>query len=170
MVEQKKYNYERKIKTPEQALSALMRLCSKSERSSGDALRLMIRWGVENETDRYKVLKTLIEQRFIDDRRYSAAYVKDKSSLSGWGRHKIRAALRQKGISDDIIAESLGGIDATVSSAKLHELMSRKLRTINEGTEYEIRAKLIRLGLSRGFDYDNVCDQAERIIRDVGKK
>ena len=34
-------------KTPEQAYAALIRLCARSEKSSGDALRLMQRWGVE---------------------------------------------------------------------------------------------------------------------------
>ncbi|MFR6557095.1 MAG: hypothetical protein ACLURY_03665 [Alistipes putredinis] len=34
-------------KTPEQAYAALIRLCARSEKSSGDALRLMQRWGVK---------------------------------------------------------------------------------------------------------------------------
>ncbi|MEG1612521.1 MAG: RecX family transcriptional regulator, partial [Alistipes sp.] len=38
---------ERRPKTPEQALTSLMRLCARAEKSSGDALRLMRTWGVE---------------------------------------------------------------------------------------------------------------------------
>ncbi|HLR46246.1 MAG TPA: hypothetical protein VK092_03745, partial [Deinococcales bacterium] len=37
---------ERKTKTAGEALSALMRYAARAERSSGDALRLMHRWGV----------------------------------------------------------------------------------------------------------------------------
>jgi regulatory protein len=36
-------------KSAEQALSSLMRLCARAERSSGDALRLMARWEVAQE-------------------------------------------------------------------------------------------------------------------------
>ncbi len=42
-------------KTPQQALQSLMRMCARSERSSGDALRLMRRWGL-GEEDARKVL------------------------------------------------------------------------------------------------------------------
>ena len=40
-----------KTKSPEQALASLMRLCSRAEKSSGDARRLMARWGA-GEVDR----------------------------------------------------------------------------------------------------------------------
>ena len=46
-------------KTPEQAYAALIRLCARSEKSSGDALRLMQRWGVEPSA-RQGVLQKLL--------------------------------------------------------------------------------------------------------------
>lgn len=55
-------------KTPEQAYAALIRLCARSEKSSGDALRLMQRWGVEPSA-RQGVLQKLLADRFIDDNR-----------------------------------------------------------------------------------------------------
>lgn len=51
-----------------EALSALMRLCSRAERSSGDAMRLMRQWGVA-ENEREGVLRRLVEMKFIDDSR-----------------------------------------------------------------------------------------------------
>lgn len=70
-------------KTPEQAYAALIRLCARSEKSSGDALRLMQRWGVEPSA-RQGVLQKLLADRFIDDNRYAEAFVRDKIRLSGW--------------------------------------------------------------------------------------
>ena len=64
-----------RTKTPEQALSALMRQCARAERCSGDALRLMRRWGVTDDEAR-KVLARLVAERFIDDQRYADAYVR----------------------------------------------------------------------------------------------
>ena len=64
-------------KTPEQAYAALIRLCARSEKSSGDALRLMQRWGVEPSA-RQGVLQKLLADRFIDDNRYAEAFVRDK--------------------------------------------------------------------------------------------
>ncbi|MBO5984337.1 MAG: RecX family transcriptional regulator, partial [Rikenellaceae bacterium] len=54
----------KRTKSAEQALSSLMRLCARAERSSGDARRLMATWGVA-EQDREKVLQRLKAERFI---------------------------------------------------------------------------------------------------------
>ena len=63
---------ERKKKSAMEALNALMRLCSRAEKSSGDALRLMRTWGVEAR-EQQGVLDKLQEMRFIDDNRYAEA-------------------------------------------------------------------------------------------------
>ena len=79
----------KRAKSAEEALAGLMRYAARAERSSGDALRLMRRWNVP-EADRERILHRLCESGFIDDRRFAAAYVREKSSLAGWGVHKIR--------------------------------------------------------------------------------
>ena len=77
---------ERRAKTPEQALSTLMRLCARAEKSTGDARRLMRNWGVA-DADAEKVLDRLLSDRFIDDTRYAEAFVREKLRLSGWGEY-----------------------------------------------------------------------------------
>ena len=67
---------ERKTKTAQQALQLLMRLCSRSEKSTGDALRLMRTWGVP-EAEKRGVLDKLIADRYIDNRRYAEAYTRE---------------------------------------------------------------------------------------------
>ena len=74
----------KRTRTPEQALKALMRLASRAEKSSGDAMRLMAGWGVE-PSQRRAVLEKLVGMKFIDDRRYAEAFVRDKMRFSGWG-------------------------------------------------------------------------------------
>ena len=101
-------------KTPEQAYAALIRLCARSEKSSGDALRLMQRWGVKPSA-RQGVLQKLLADRFIDDNRYAEAFVRDKIRLSGWGARKIRTSLRLKGIAAAIIDEALARLDPALS-------------------------------------------------------
>ena len=72
----------KRAKSAEEALAGLMRYAARAERSSGDALRLMRRWNVP-EADRERILHRLCESGFIDDRRFAAAYVREKSSLAG---------------------------------------------------------------------------------------
>lgn len=153
-------------KSAEQALTSLMRLCARAERSSGDAKRLMATWGVP-EQDRVKVLQRLIAERFIDDERYAAAFVREKVSLSGWGEYKIRATLRRKGIAEEIIATALQQISPAQSAEQLASRLARKLKTVKYKSKYDLKNKLIRYGLSLGFAMDPVLQQVEQLTHDI---
>lgn len=154
-------NRERKPKSAQQALQSLMRLCARSEKSSGDALRLMQQWQVPH-TERQGVLERLVKERFIDDGRYAEAYVREKSRLSGWGARKIAMQLRQKGVSQAIIDEALRQLDSNVELPRLVDKLRRKIRTTKYTSDYELRGKLMRYALSLGFDYDI----AQRAVED----
>lgn len=88
---------QRVPKSAQQALASLMRECAKAERSTGDARRLMARWEVAKQ-DQEGVLNQLIEMKFIDNRRFAQAYVRDKVNLSGWGAQRISLELSRKGV------------------------------------------------------------------------
>lgn len=154
-------NRERKPKSAQQALQSLMRLCARSEKSSGDALRLMQQWQVPH-TERQGVLERLVKERFIDDGRYAEAYVREKSRLSGWGARKIAMQLRQKGVSQAIIDDALRQLDSNVELPRLVDKLRRKIRTTKYTSDYELRGKLMRYALSLGFDYDI----AQRAVED----
>jgi regulatory protein len=156
--------HEPKTKTVEQALNALMRLCSKTEKSSGDALRLMYRWGVPI-AERQGVLDKLVEMRFIDDARYAEAYTREKSQLAGWGARKIAQNLYQKGVSKDIVAKTLAMLESDDQRAMLEKRLQRKLPTIKATTDYERRGKLLRYALSLGYDYDMVISVIDTLLR-----
>lgn len=151
-------------KSAEEALSSLMRLCARAERSSGDAMRLMARWGVE-PSERQRVVQRLIAERFIDDKRYTELFIKEKINLSSWGEYKIRTTLRTKGIDEQIINEALAGAEGINDHGRLKERMTRKLRTIKADTPYQLKTKLIRYGLSLGYPTDRVIECAEEILR-----
>lgn len=153
---------ERRTKTAAEALQSLMRLTARAEKSSGDALRLMRTWGVP-EGERQGVLDKLLAQRFIDDRRYAEAYVREKSQLSGWGARKIAMQLRQKGVDKSIISEMLSTLDGDSTRQRLKERLERKLRTVKATTEYDLRGKLLRHALSAGYDYDLVADVIDEL-------
>lgn len=155
----------RPAKTPEQALSALMRLCARAERSSGDALRLMRRWGLA-DADARRVLARLVADRFVDDARYAAAFVRDKIRMSGWGAYKIRSALASKGIPSATIeaamAEAMSGADM---HERLSELLGRRMRTVKASSPYDLRAKLMRYALSQGYDFGTARDCVESLVK-----
>lgn len=154
-----------KTKSAEEALSSLMRLCARAEKSSGDAMRLMYRWGVEPES-RNGVLERLIAEKFIDDNRFAQAYVREKLNLSGWGERKIASSLKAKGIAESIIREALSEIDRHSMEERLLSKLASKLRTVKYKNQYDLRDKLIAYGLSLGYQYDMVFDAISQIIKE----
>ena len=139
-----------------------MRQCARAERCSGDALRLMRRWGVADVEAR-KILERLIRERFIDDSRYAAAFVREKSRLGGWGGRKIAAALRAKSVASDVIDEALRQLSPEDDSARLEELLRKKASRTTARDAYDLKIKLIRFGASRGFSLEKVIDLASQI-------
>ena len=162
---EQKVKREQKTKTPQQALQSLMRMCARSERSSGDAMRLMKRWGLADE-DARKVLVRLQNERFIDDARYAEAFVRDKLNLSGWGGYKIKMALRAKGVSKDIVEEVVAPMIAETNMVeRLEEIMVRKMRTLKYSSAYDAKTKLIRFAASRGYDMEQAIECASQVVK-----
>ena len=157
---------KKKVKTPEQALAALMRLCARAEKSQEDARRRMRGWGLA-ERDAEGVLAKLVRDRFIDDGRYAEAFVRDKLRLSGWGEYKIRTALQRKRIDRALIDAALAEADRSGMDERLRRQLERKARTAKYTTQYELKTKLIRYGLSLGYDYETVLDSAAALVTDT---
>ena len=157
---------KKKFKTPEQVLAALMRLCARAEKSQEDARRLMRGWGLA-ERDAEGVLAKLVRDRFIDDARYAGAFVREKLRLSGWGGYKIRTALQRKRIDRALIDAALAEADRSGMDERLRRQLERKARTAKYTTQYELKTKLIRYGLSLGYDYETVVEAASGLVTDT---
>ena len=157
---------KKKVKTPEQALAALMRLCARAEKSQEDAGRLR-RGGGRPDRDAEGVLAKLVRDRFIDDARYAGAFVREKLRLSGWGEYKIRTALQRKRIDRALIDAALAEADRPAMGERLRRQLERKARTAKYSTQYELKTKLIRYGLSLGYDYETVVEAASGLVTDT---
>ncbi len=151
-----------RAKSAEEALSSLMRQCARAEKSSGDALRLMSRWGVDPEK-RSGVLERLVADKFIDDRRFAESYVREKLNLSGWGARKIAMTLKTKGVAESIISETLSKLDRDTMAERLLLKIERKAKTVKYKDKHDFKSKLVRYGISLGYDYDMVLDAVSQI-------
>lgn len=156
-----------KIKrTLEQTLTRLMDQCAKSEKCIFDARQALYRWGVEPQ-EHDMVIERLVAEKFIDEERYASAYVREKSNLNRWGRHKIQASLRTKRIPEPVIAAALEQIDAAKDSAKLEQHLARKLHTVKYKNLYDLKGKLLRYGIGLGFDYTDVSGVVDKLTSGI---
>ncbi len=143
-----------------------MRECAKAEKSSGDARRLMSRWGVAKE-EHEGVIDKLKEMRFIDHHRFAEAYVRDKINLSRWGTQRIRLELGRKEIERDIIDEVVGALDKESMRERLITALARRKRTTKYKDIYDLKTKLLRYGASLGYDYSMLSGAIAEVVNNT---
>lgn len=112
-------------------------------------------------------MQKLIDSKFIDDRRYAEAFVRDKMRFSGWGAFKLRSALHAKGIAGEIVDEVLRSLDRDNMADRLRDRLERKMRTVKFTSRYDLKTKLMRYGASLGYDFESVADVVDSLISDI---
>ena len=141
----------RKPITPQQAMIRLETLCASSEQCTYELRQKLFRWGV-GSSDSEKIIESLQRRKFVNDERFTEAYVRDKYRFGKWGRRKIAMALAQKHIDRHVVADALDAIDEDEYAEILISVMRSKARGIKEGNTFEGRTKLFRSVASRGYE------------------
>jgi len=141
------------MKTEQEAYLTLAALCARREHCQWEMLEKMRRWELDDAAQS-RVMARLAEERYVDDERYARAFVKDKVRYNKWGRRKVEQALWQKRIDDDIRERVLDEVDEEEYLNVLRPLLKQKRKSIKAENDYELKQKLVRFALGRGFTYD----------------
>lgn len=152
----KKYTYE-------EALHRAASLCSIAEKSEADIRWKLSDWGID-DAESARILSHLKKEKFLDETRFATAFVRDKFRFSQWGRVKIAYALRQKEVSEAIVADALCLIDDDEYAEVLLELLRNKKKSLKSGSDYEKSAKLVRFAQSRGFESDIIFKTIKKLL------
>jgi regulatory protein len=113
----------------------------------------MHRWGLSDD-EQSQVLQRLLDGRYVDDSRYALAFVRDKVKYSKWGRRKIEQALWMKHIDEVVAQEALDSVDDEEYVEILRPMVEQKLRSTRAASDYELRMKVTKYALGRGFTMD----------------
>ena len=139
-------------------------LCARTEHAAADIRSKLLEWGL-TAAEAQQTLQQLVEQGFIDDRRFARAFVKDRFAFNGWGRVKIAHQLRLKGIEADIIDEAMTAIDETSYRERLLELLRAKWRTVGNREPRAAWAAMMRFAASRGFETAIAAECVKQVTR-----
>ncbi|MEI6048153.1 MAG: regulatory protein RecX [Bacteroidota bacterium] len=139
------------------ALKKVMAKCSRREFCISEIQAKLQSWSVGNDEEE-KIIAMLISENFINESRYTIAFVKDKFNYNKWGKVKIAANLRSKNIPADLIGKTLDTIDNDLYNKVLNDLISAHRRIIKAKNPYDLKAKLLRYGLSKGFESSLLYD------------
>jgi regulatory protein len=107
-------------------------------------------WGIDSSFTS-GIISKLIEEGFIDEKRFAINYAGGKFRINGWGKLKIAAGLKARSISAPLIQQALDSIDKDEYFLCLESLMKKKLRQLGSNTQ-ENRQKAAYFAASRGFE------------------
>ena len=130
--------------------------CAAAERCCLDVRNTLQRLEVPDDVaDR--VIAALVREKYIDEARYCRAFIHDKYRFAKWGRVKIVQMLKMKKIPGDIYAPLLDEvIDPEEYLSILRALLAAHRRSIRAGSEFELRNKLVRFAVGRGYEFDEI--------------
>ncbi|HHE08128.1 MAG TPA: recombination regulator RecX [Chlorobaculum parvum] len=106
------------------------------------------------------VMERLGQLNLLDDRTFAGSCMAGIARRRPEGKFKTRARLKQKGLSDAIIEETIASYD---QSELCRTAAERKLRTLN-GPPETIRKKLYTFLKYRGFDWATIRETVNTVI------
>ncbi|HDP67871.1 MAG TPA: hypothetical protein ENN20_05140 [Candidatus Marinimicrobia bacterium] len=111
-----------------------------------------------------RVLFYCHELRYLDDRKYAEMLVRDMCHINRYGRYKMVAQLRKRGISPEIIRQVLSElIDESEQKRIALKLATKKLASLQN--DEKSREKLYRYLKQRGFSYSVISDAVNRLLK-----
>lgn len=151
-----------KITDEKAALAKAERYCAYQERAQQEVRDKLYEWGLWPEAVE-NIIVQLIGSNFLNEERFSKAYVLGKFRQKGWGRIKIKQGLKLKKVPDVLIRKALQQIDGDDYEKALTSILNRKLKSIAEKDPFKRRYKLQQYAYSRGFETDIINDVLKQI-------
>ena len=126
--------------TFEELLHKAASYCSISEHCISEVEDKLSAWGIDDD-GRQRIITRLLDEDFINEKRFCVAFTKDKFHFNKWGKIKISYALKQKGLTSEFINAALATIDDGEYEEMLAVLLKTKLKTLKWQYEYEKMGK-----------------------------
>lgn len=142
----------------ERAYQRTLLLLGRRARSTGEVQRYLDRLDLTPEAAAI-IIQRLTSHGYLDDLQFAQAWVSDRERFKPRSSAALRSELRQKGVSQAIIAQVLSDIDHDASALRAGQDYARRLQHLDQRT---FRQKLGSHLLRRGFAHEitwQVVDQ-----------
>ena len=155
---------KKKIKlTPQNARLKMESWCAYQERSHYEVREKLYSYGLYSD-DVNNIISHLIQENFLNEERFAEAYVSGKFKIKGWGKIKIKQALKLKRVSEANIKLALRQLDTDDYFEKLLALARKKNRMIAEKHPLKRRQKLTAYLAAKGYESDLVFEAVKTTL------
>jgi len=136
--------------------------CAYQDRSSMEVYNKLKLIGASVDTAN-AIIRELIKENFIDEKRFAEAYARGKFNNNHWGKVKIGYALQQKGIAPDLVADALHAIDDESYVKTIKKLVQNKSNQLKLTDDWIRKNKIAQYVSNKGFEANLVL----QVINDI---
>lgn len=106
-------------------------------------------------------------QKYLDDRSFAKAFIKDKLNINKLGGQRIKYELQKKGVSQEIIDELLV-LDKDDQLEAAFKLAEKKLPSYKKDDRNAVYRKLSGFLQRKGYSYEIVSKVMREVLKDFG--
>ena len=133
-------------------LARAERYCANEEQCRTSVRKKLCDWGASLDASG-KIVSRLVDQGFIDEKRFAKSYVNSKLRTQKWGRLKVIYQLRSKQIPPKFITEAMAEVTDEEYRGIMLGVANTKWATYSTtDTVAKRRAKLTTFLASRGYE------------------
>ena len=130
---------------------SIARYCAYQERAHSEVQKKLKSYGL-NSSESEDILAWLITENYLNEERYAHTIAGGKFRAKKWGKLKIEQFLRQKDVSEYSINKALSQLDLREYQHTLELLIRNKYAQTSAANIYELRNKIARYIISKGFE------------------
>ncbi|HWB25923.1 MAG TPA: regulatory protein RecX [Chitinophagaceae bacterium] len=151
--------------TPEAIYLKAKYYCNYQERSHYETREKLYSLGL-HKADVEAMLARLITEGYLDEERFACSFARGRFGLKGWGRIKIKYALKQKKVSEYSIKTALKQINDNEYFTALKRLGDDKWAALKNEQFLTRQAKTSGYLLQKGYELHLVRD----VIKSLAQK
>lgn len=110
----------------------------------------------EDTTITEEVIDKLIDNKYLDDDRFTKAFIKDKLNFTNWGDYKIKNELKRLGVNEEIIYNNISNIDDNIYYERIDKIINKDISTNKKYNGIKLKNKIYNHLITLGYSKEKV--------------
>lgn len=103
-----------------------------------------------------EVIDKLIDYKYLDDDRFTKAFIKDKLNFTNWGDYKIKNELKRLGVNEEIIYNNMTSIDDNIYYERINKIIDKDISINKKYSGIKLKNKIYNHLLTLGYSKEKV--------------
>ena len=103
-----------------------------------------------------EVIDKLIDYKYLDDDRFTKAFIKDKLNFTNWGDYKIKNELKRLGVNEEIIYNNISNIDDNIYYERINKIIDKDISINKKYSGIKLKNKIYNHLLTSGYSKEKV--------------